>query len=252
MQFEFYRDISAAKKEKKAALMTAIEEILTDAWGKFSRPFLESHIEKNGSWVLFARSGEDYVGFCSMSIKRIRRKKTHYIEFLAVKKAFQKNGLGGVLSRRMFTKIVLYNALLLLRRPLEVMFITPNVRVLANAASYADFAYPDPWKADDNGAIPPADEVTWKMANDVIKTSTDPWRKLDREGLVLHDSYKETPWLIYDSDEMPWHSSEKINVFARRYLGYGKREDKEFVVRMRFTLRSLVRHLLNRSKTTIA
>ena len=248
IEFEFYRNISSVENKKRAALMTAIEHILSDAWGSFSEPFLESHIEKNKSWVLFAKASGEYVGFCSMSVKRIRGKKVHYIEFLAVKKEMQNNGLGGVLSRKMFARIFFYNFLFLLRKPLEVMFITPNVRVLANAAQYADRAYPDPRSADGEGGIAPADEMTWKMANDVIKMSSDPWRTLDREGLVLHHSYKETPWLIYRDETIPWHSDENINIFARRYLGYGKGEDKEFVVRVRFTLRSLVRHLFRTSK----
>ena len=124
------------------------------------------------------------------------------------------------------------------------MFITPNIRVLAWVGKFAEFMYPDPYVADENGKIPPVDDNTFTMARELIGQSDNPSRKLNREGLVLEGSYAATPWLIYKNNYIPWASQEKMNTFAVKYLHYGTGEDREFVVRAKIGILSLLRYLL--------
>ena len=49
-------------------------------------------------------------------------------------------------------------------------------------------------------------------------------------------------WLLYDNEQIPWHSDNAVNNFAKHYLGYGKKEDKEFIVRARIGMGSLIRY----------
>lgn len=123
------------------------------------------------------------------------------------------------------------------------MFITPNIRALVRMAKFASFIYPNPYSARDDGSIPPADEITWLTAQELISGSDKPNRPLDREGLVLRGSYIDTPWLIYGPDNAPWVDDPKVISFVKRYMGYHNREDKELVVRAHITLISLIKYL---------
>ena len=116
---------------------------------------------------------------------------------------------------------------------------------MAALARRADFIYPNPYQADPKTfRIPPADEQTWLMAQEAIATSYNSKRKLDREGLVLHESYASTPWLVYSKENIPWHRSELVNGFAKHYLGYGQQKDREFIVRAQFSIKTLVEYWL--------
>ncbi|TAN58699.1 hypothetical protein EPN15_00275 [Patescibacteria group bacterium] len=160
-----------------------------------------------------------------------------------IRKDFQKLGLGTRLSFLALRKIILRNIFCIIFKPIEIMFITPNIRVLAKTAALADFIYPNPYNADEaTGRVTPADDDTWTMAQELIKLSDNPSRRLDREGLVLHGSYASMPWLIYNGEQIPWHRDVAVNSFAKYYLGYGRKEDKEFVVRARIGMGSLIRY----------
>ena len=50
------------------------------------------------------------------------------------------------------------------------------------------------------------------------------------------------PWLIYDKRYNPWHHNYSVNLFAKRYIGYGSKEDKEFVGGAKIGVRSLARY----------
>jgi hypothetical protein len=135
--------------------------------------------------------------------------------------------------------------MLLTGRHIEIFFITPNIRVLSRMARFASFIYPNPLISDENGSIPEADDVTWQIAREMLRTSNNPSRKLERDGLVLHGSYNETPWLIYNNDTAPWHANRLMNTFARKYLGYHTSEDKEFMVRAQINLVSIIKYFLH-------
>lgn len=250
MEFEQYKNISLVDKEQLTVLMTAIDGILMDAWGGFPRDFLEKHIEQSDSRLIFAKEKGEYIGFCSMSKKCISGVTVHYMEFLVVKRAFQEKGAGSHLSWMMFKHLLISNFFLLLIQPLEIMFITPNIRVLARVARFASFIYPNPYSVEKDGSIRPADNVTWSMAQELIRNSDNPKRRLHREGLILEGSYVETPWLIYDMDNAPSVEDKRVMSFVKKYLGYHTGEDKELVVRARISLSSILHYFHHHSLLT--
>lgn len=241
-----YKIIEPSKLDKiqKKELKQSIVYVLNNAWAEFPEKFIESHILRS-PYMSIAIYNNKIVGFCSVSQKKINYKKIFYIEFSIVLREFQKNGVGTKLTFLALRRVILKNILFLPLYGVDIMFITPNIRVLASSVKYSNFIYPNPFLANqENGSIIASDKETYKMAQRLIKTSDNPDRMIDREGLVLHDSYKDTPWLIYANEKIPWHRDELINKFAKRYLGYGKSEDKEFIVRMRVSLLSLIKYLI--------
>jgi len=243
--FEKYSDDSLKSADDRIELENEIDVLLKNCWGAFPKDFIQSHIFKAHT-IMVARAENACVAFCAISIKKILGRTIHYVEFLIVDKPFQKSGLGSFLFFWSIKEELLKSFLnLLLGKPMIIFFITPNVRVVSRIARFADFTYPNPHTADSLGTVPPADEETWLISRELLKNSDNPGRELSREGLVIKQSYVNTPWLIYNNDTAPWHSSEKINIFARKYLGYHTGEDKELMVRAHLDLFSTIRYLLN-------
>ena len=230
----------------KQKLLIEIHYLLTSVWGTFPNDFVEVHIF-NAYKIYIAYIGERCVGLNVVSLRTLAGVMIFYSEFLAIDKDYQNSSLGSYLffigiKDELLKRI--YD--LLSGTPLEVFFITPNIRVLSRIAKFASFSYPNPYATDAAGRVPLADDKTWEMAQQLLAASDNPERRLDREGLVLYDSYAKTPWLVYDSQSAPWHRNEKMNAFAKRYLGYEKREDKEFIVRAQITLFSIFKYFLHR------
>lgn len=246
IKFEKYTNLSNLESSNVSVLIRALQSILKDAWGEFPQNFIEEHIFKNTHTLILATLNDGYIGFCALSYKNILDKKINYIEFLVVKKKYQNSGLGSKLTYLILRKDLLKSFLKVPPTPLKIMFITPNVRVLASTSKFCSFIYPNPYLSDENGKIFPADETTFEMAKELIKKSDNPRRIIIREGLVLEGSYRNTPWLIYKEENIPWHSNEKINNFAVKYLGYGSGTDKEFIVRAEMTIMSLIKYLFKK------
>jgi len=247
MIFKSYSDVfNLLGVKERDELKTNIDFILKNAWGEFPNDFIENHILRS-SQIILAVEDDKSVGFCCLSDKKILGKNIIYIEFLVVKKEFQNKNIGSKLVYHLLKKYILKNILsMVFHGPLEIMFITPNIRILTWMARLADFIYPNPYFSDESGSIPIADKNTWEMASELVKMSDNPTRKLNREGLVLENSYASAPWLIYKDKEIPWHHLERFNKFSVKYLGYGNEEDKEFVVRAQIGFLSILKYFLTK------
>ncbi len=241
---EKYKNIKKNEVVAFENLKNEVKSLLNNCWGIFPDDFIEKHILSADNLII-ARVENECVGLCAMSLYNLLNLKIHYIEFLLVNKSFQRSGLGLFLSFRMMRDEIVKNILsIFLGKPLEVFFITPNIRVLSSTAKIASFIYPNPYLSDHFGRIPMADDETWNIARELLKRSDNPNRELLREGLVLKSSYASMPWLIYNNDSAPWDKNEKINVFARNYLNYHKGEDREFMVRAHINLLSIIKYII--------
>ncbi len=243
--FERHSNREKLDGHTRAILHEEVDSLLARCWGSFPTTFIEHHIFGAGS-IMIARTDGKCIGFCVTSMKVVLGFRINYVEFLIIDPSCQKNGLGSYMFFLFVRREILRNLIrMLLGNPMEIVFITPNIRVISRLAKFASFIYPNPYESDISGAISPADNDTWGIAQELVKNSDNPGRRLEREGLVLRDSYAQTPWLIYNNDSAPWHYDEKMNVFARRYLRYHKGEDREFVVRAHLNFFSVMRYLLH-------
>ncbi len=245
--FEKYDNLPGLDASKKQFLSTQIHSILVDCWGKFHEKFIEKHVLA-GNRLIIARTDDQYVGFCVISFKNICGVDVHYIEFLAVKRAFQRSTIGPHLFYLSIFEDIKKNFFRLLYKPLEIMFITPSMRALAQMARFASFIYPNPRLAGPDGSVPQADDLTWRMARELIKLSNKPNRKIYREGLVIEGSYADTPWLVYGPEGAPSTNDSQMKRFAKRYLGYHNKEDKELVVRAHITMASIIKYEILHSR----
>ena len=154
LQYSSINPLRLGEKEK-TILLGEIDALLKNAWGKFDINFLENHT-LTSEQITVARIGGELIGFCAINKKKILNKVVHYIEFTVIRKDFQKLGLGARLSFLALRRIMLKNIFQIIFKPIEIMFITPNIRALAKVAALADFVYPNPYEADKaTGGIAP-------------------------------------------------------------------------------------------------
>jgi len=245
--FEKYNNLLSLDANKRQFLSAQIHSILVDCWGKFHEEFIEKHVLA-GNRLIIAKVDDQYIGFCVISFKNICGVNVHYIEFLAVKRDFQRSTVGPHLFYLSILEDVKKNFFRLLYKPLEIMFITPSMRALAQMARFASFIYPNPRLAGSDGSVPQADDLTWRMAQELIKLSDKPNRKIYREGLVIEGSYVDTPWLVYGPEGAPSTNDSQMKGFAKRYLGYHNKEDKELVVWAHITLASIIKYEILHSR----
>ncbi|MFA5143736.1 MAG: GNAT family N-acetyltransferase [Candidatus Omnitrophota bacterium] len=245
--FEKYDDLLNLDAIKKQFLSAQIHSILIDCWGKFHEDFIEKHVLA-GNRLIMAKADDRCIGFCVLSFKNICGVDVRYIEFLAVKKAFQRSSVGPRLFYLSILEDIKKSFFRLLHKPLDIMFITPSMRALAQMARFASFIYPNPRFAEPDGSVPQADELTWNMAQELIRISDKPNRKICREGLVVEGSYADAPWLVYGPEEAPSTNDSQMKRFAKRYLGYHNKEDKELVVRAHITMASIIKYEIMHSR----
>ena len=238
--YKYYHPSSLTAVEREA-LLNSVQQLTHIAWGKFDRAFLDKHIFSASVQLVIAYDNGSIAGFCATRQVTLLKKKVLYLEFTVVDPGYQGYGLGPWLTFLAVKKLILKNIWRTIFGSIDVMLLTPNIRALVKVAHASSKIYPNPFLANhEDGRIEQADDETWNMAQELIRQSDNPTRRLDREGLVLHDSYYETPDLIYHDENIPWHHNETVNKFAKRYLKYGEGADLEFVVRARITLRSVV------------
>jgi len=217
-----------------------IREFLKYCWGDFGEDFIEKHII-NTNWALFLREDDRLVGITAVSKKNILNKNIYYLEFTGLLPEIRSLGLMGRINSILFNHIFIDNLIKNGKLTVDIMFISPNPRVLGFLAKVAKFMYPNPLLFDtETKKIPPADEETWQIVEELIRQSDKPNRILHRDGCVLEGSYADMPWLIYKKDEVPWYRNKLVNDFCETYLDYQKEEGKEFIIRAEITLRSLV------------
>lgn len=213
-------------------------------WGDFGNEFIKNHVFHAESVLLLRDKNNRLIGLASISTKNICSKKIYYFELTVVDKEYESLKLSFRMNYLLAKKIIISN-FLSCRFSLDFMLITPNMKMLGSLANIAGFIYPNPYEFNvENNRIPSADTETWEMAQELIKNSDKPKRIIRREGLVLEGSNTDTPWLIYEPGEAPKYRDDVVNIFGEYYLGYSRKEDKEFIVRVNFTLINIIRSLL--------
>lgn len=217
-------------------LFNELKTLLVASWGEFNELFLNDHIISS-KYIIIAVIENNIIGFISINERNIYKRHYYYFEFLVVDPKYQSLNISNQLIRLFFQKIFIEH-ILKFNIYLHLITISPNPKILGMISRRAIWMYPDPKKF--NGyKLYPADEHTYRIAQKIIDDSYDPDRKLDKEGLVLHDSYKDTPDLIYNYEKVPWDHDQNINILCDRYLDYKKGYGKEFVIIAKFKLLSL-------------
>lgn len=228
IDFYYIKNLKNRLNEKKISFIVNVLNNLTNiSWGNFGNEFIRDHVISS-KFLVLAVFNNELIGYAAVDDKVIFNKHYYYFEFLIIHPDYQDIGVGKELIKILFSKIILYN-LFRCKLSLDLITITPSPRIIGMISRKSVSMYPDP-KYFLNNKIKEANQETWGIASYVIKNSYNPNRVLDKVGLVLHNSYDHTPWLIYDPEHIQWDFDDRVNLFCKRYLEYDQRSGKEFLV----------------------
>lgn len=232
VSFYYVRNLkNKLDKNKKKQILQALSDLTKLSWGDFGEDFISNHV-MTSDFLVLAVTGGNLIGYGAISYKSFLNKRYYYFEFLIIHPGYQKIGLSKHMIKILFNKIFIHN-FLRFNFFINLITITPNPVIVGIISRRSAFMYPDP-NFFINNTIKSADDKIWLTAYDVIKNSYNPYRKLSRIGLVLHNSYNQTPWLIHPESMVQWDLDENVNAFCKYYLQYSKQLGKEFVIIAKF------------------
>lgn len=202
--------------------------LTTDSWGNYGERFIFEHVIKS-EFLAIVENKEKFIAYAAVSIKNFNGKHYYYYEFLVVSPEYQGIGVSKELNKLLFKKIFCEN-LKNFNFSINFITVTMNPIVVELINNFSVFMYPSFRDFEAGIRNRPVPTKIWKAASEALQKSYNPNRKLDRVGLVLHNSYKDTPWLIYKKDKVPRAKNEKINEFCEYYLELNKEKGLEFIV----------------------
>lgn len=227
--------------ELKIFLLRNLDQIIEDNWGKFSKDFIVHHILR-ASILKIIRNANKIIAFASASYKTVEKTKVLYLEFTVVNSNFQGYNLSAKLNGDLIAEELVRGLVGRHFKPLDVVTLTRNLRVIGSLSKYSQRIYPDFREFERSGGrLGPASERTWQIAKSILRDSWNPNRKLDREGCVLSGSYEDSPWLILRKTQK--HYNDSLIKMAEKYLEFSKNSDKEFILHVQFSLKSLLKYV---------
>jgi hypothetical protein len=229
-----FKYINLKNEEQKIHLIKRISKLINSSWGEFDDKFIEEHII-NSYLLLTISKNKQLVGFASINERDFFKQKYYYFEFLAIKPIYQSKGLAKKLIKKI-TKKILFKSILNFKLSINLITISPNPRILSLIYKVSKKIYPNPYKPNKK-----INKKKWYIAQKIIEESNKPNRFIDKNGLVLYDSYKDTPWLIYDYDKVPWNKDERINKFCDKLLNFKDKKGKEFIIIAKISILKLLK-----------
>lgn len=224
-------------------LIRILDEVIDINWGKFGNDFIRKHIIYANK-LLIVRDNQKVVALAAASRKTVLDHEILYLEFTVVHPSYEGLGVSRRLNEIIITEAFLERLIKKHSQKLEVMTISPNLRIVSSLAKAASKIYPNPFQADHEGKVPMPETEVLNMARELIKKSDYPNRRVNPEGLVLEGSYYLTPWLIREKPQLYYDTN--VNLFGKKYIEYHKRADKEFIIWARFDLVGIVKYYLKK------
>jgi hypothetical protein len=240
IDFYYFDNLKNNKdKESIGMLCDDLHDLTIISWGDFGREFIYNHVILS-KFLLVITNGDEIIGYAAVNIKIYNKKKYFYFEFLIIKQSYRRYKLSSDLIKFLMKKIFLKN---LLNGHLCINFITitPSPIIIGMISRRSFIMYPNPKQYIDGIIEDPSDE-TWSLAKEVLANSHNPNRKLEKNGLVLNDSYLNNKLLIYNLHNVPWDEDGRVNKFCDHYLQYAKLTGREFLVIARLCLLTFKRY----------
>ncbi|MDD9947829.1 MAG: hypothetical protein OXU20_42715 [Myxococcales bacterium] len=246
MKTELIMRPGTASPAVQASLRRRLRRLLVESWGALPDSYFDVAV-MNCDLLAVAHGPDGPLAFTSIVELKLDGRTIFFVNVSVVHPKARSQGLLFDMGLVLYRHALLQSFARHLSLTVDVMFLTPNVRVLGAMHPLSSFIYPDPSTfCSRERQVPDADDATWALAQKYLRDSWDPSRVLHRNGCVVEGSYRHTPWLIYNSDNAPKHRNEMFNAFAERYFEYSKASGKECIVRARLPLSRLLSYWARR------
>lgn len=228
---EIIKQLSDAKKEIRDSVKKEVKNFFIVNWKDFGDDFFDYSLF-HARWVLLARFEGELIAVSTVHKKRLYKKVFYDFKTEALNPKYHSFGIFGRINQILFTFAYIDNIIHQKSLYFNMIFTTPNLRIIGNFAKNCSHIYPNPYTFDEqNSSIEMPDEKTWKYVQAYNKVEYPPNRSLSKEACVIdNDSGLQWPHICYTTSGFPYHKDKIVNAFGDHYLGYKEGKKKMFIV----------------------
>jgi len=222
---EVITQLGRAKKEIQDTVKQEVKMFFIEHWKDFGDDFF-NHSLFDASWVLLLRFEGRLMAVSTVHKIRLHNKVFYNFKTEALAPSYHSFGVFERINQILFTFAYIDNIVHQKSLYFNLIFSTPNLRIIGNFAKNSSHIYPDPYKYDERKAsMELPDEEVWKYVQAYNKVDYPPNLPLFKEACIVDNSMSEWPYICYDTSGFPYHKDKVVNDFGDHYLGYqeGKR-----------------------------
>ncbi len=239
---EVISDLMKAKEETKVRIKKEVRDFFVTHWKDFGDAFFD-HSLFDSRWIVLVRKEDTLVGVATVHKIRLENKVFYNFKTDGVAPKFQSLGLLGRMSQILFAYAYCDNLVSQRSFDIEMIFSTPNLRVLGLFSKNSTHIYPNPYVYDqENKSMALPDEQTWRYAQAYNAIHFPPNLPLSKEACVIEDTESEWPYLCYKQSGIPYYKEEIVNAFGDHYLGYKEGKQRMFIVYAHITLADVIKY----------
>ncbi len=239
---EVISDLAEAQSSRKTLVKNEVRDFFISNWKDFGDEFLD-HSLLDSKWILLVRKMDRLIGIATVHKIRLEGKTFYNFKTDGVVPQYQSIGLLGRMSQILFSYAYIDNLLRQRSFDIEMIFTTPNLRILGFFSKNSTHIYPNPYRFDqEKKSIELPDETTWKYAKAYNKVDFPPDLPLSKEACVVEDNESEWPYICYEKSGMPYYKEQIVNEFGDHYLRYKEGKKRMFIVYAHITLIDVIRY----------
>ena len=224
------KELNQAKEEFKANIKKEVKDFFINNWEDFGNAFFD-HSLFDSRWVILVRCQEELIGVATVHRKVLEGKVFYDFKTNAINPKYQLIGLLERMNKILFRFAYIDN--LWHQRTLwfNVIFATPNLRVLGFFVKHTTTVYPNPYKYDrKKQSLELPDARTWKYVQAYNKIHYPPDLPLSKEACVVEEKFSRWPYVCYEKNGFPYYKEKVINDFGDHYLGFKEGKKRMFIV----------------------
>ncbi len=211
-------------------------------WKDFGDDFLD-HSLLDSRWILLVRKKDRLIGIATVHKIRLEGKVFYNFKTDGVAPPYQSIGLLGRMSQILFAYAYRDNVTSQRSFNIDMIFSTPNLRILGFFSKNSTHIYPNPYRYDvKNKSIEPPDETTWKYVQAYNKIDFPPNLPLSKEACVVKNDESEWPYICYEKSGIPYYKEKIVNEFGDHYLQYKEGKKRMFIVCAHITIIDVIRY----------
>ncbi len=239
---EIINDLTEAQDTTKALVKDEVREFFISNWKDFGDEFLD-HSLLDSKWILLVRKEKCLVGIATVHKIRLEGKTFYNFKTDGVAPQYQSIGLLGRMSQILFAYAYRDNLMHQRSFDIDMIFTTPNLRILGFFSKNSTHIYPNPYCYDqDKKSIELPDDTTWKYVQAYNKIDFPPNLPLSKEACVVEDNESEWPYICYEKSGIPYYKEQIVNTFGDHYLRYKEGKRRMFIVYAHITAVDVIRY----------
>ncbi len=241
---EVITDLAKAQGQSVRAIKEEVRSFFSSNWKDFGDEFID-HSLLDSKWLLLVRRKGCLIAIATVHKISLLGKTFYNFKTDGVAPQYHSLGLLGRMSQILFAYAYRDNLMSQRSFDIDIIFSTPNLRILGFFSKNSTHIYPNPYLYDEEkNSIELPDERTWRYIQAYNKVDFPPNLPLSKEACVVEDNTSEWPYICYETSGIPYYKEDIVNKFGDHYLQYKAGKHRLFLVYAHITLIDVIRYFV--------